>query len=156
MMYIKQAQCMGCGACVESCPSGALSVYEGKAQIDARLCNSCGSCVDACPNGAIATAVPALAPDSTLTRPSAPLPSAAPALRPTVEKQMVQPTRRATAPALGAALAFLGYEIAPRVASAVVETILRHAGEATPSPRVQCVRNGHPRRRRRGAKRASL
>jgi NAD-dependent dihydropyrimidine dehydrogenase PreA subunit len=46
-------RCTGCGACVEVCPAGAITLVDGKARVDEELCTGCGACVDACPEGAI-------------------------------------------------------------------------------------------------------
>jgi len=42
-------RCTGCARCVEVCPSAAVALREGVAQIDRARCRSCGSCVSACP-----------------------------------------------------------------------------------------------------------
>jgi NAD-dependent dihydropyrimidine dehydrogenase PreA subunit len=44
--------CTACGACIESCPRGAIEVGD-VAAIDATLCIGCGVCIDACPNNVI-------------------------------------------------------------------------------------------------------
>ncbi|WP_425059470.1 Caffeyl-CoA reductase-Etf complex subunit CarE [Sporomusa carbonis] len=44
-------QCIGCSACVGTCPFGAI-VEDGKAVIT-ETCTACGACVDVCPVGAI-------------------------------------------------------------------------------------------------------
>jgi len=45
-------ECVGCGACEDSCPNGAI-VVDDIAIIDDRKCNDCGTCVDECPNNAL-------------------------------------------------------------------------------------------------------
>jgi len=41
--------CVGCGACVKTCPMGALSLIGGKPSFDSARCIGCGLCVTACP-----------------------------------------------------------------------------------------------------------
>jgi aryl-alcohol dehydrogenase-like predicted oxidoreductase len=45
--------CEGCGECVEHCENRALSVVDGKAQVDHGLCILCGYCAPHCPRLAI-------------------------------------------------------------------------------------------------------
>lgn len=45
--------CLGCRLCVESCPSGAVKIIQGKAVIDPDKCISCGECIKNCPVNAI-------------------------------------------------------------------------------------------------------
>jgi len=49
---IDKEKCVACGACVDACPQGAITVDEEIATVDDR-CNLCGLCVDACPEEAI-------------------------------------------------------------------------------------------------------
>ncbi len=42
-------KCTGCGACVDVCPSEALSVEDDKIVVNDEACIDCGICVDECP-----------------------------------------------------------------------------------------------------------
>ena len=46
-------RCVGCGACVEACPTGAAGLKGGKARIEAGRCIRCMCCHEACRYGAI-------------------------------------------------------------------------------------------------------
>jgi iron only hydrogenase large subunit-like protein len=45
--------CTGCTSCVKVCPTEAIRVRNGKAEIDANRCVDCGNCVTICPFHAI-------------------------------------------------------------------------------------------------------
>ena len=45
--------CTGCGACVEICPTEAISLHDGKARVDGDKCVDCGVCESECPADAI-------------------------------------------------------------------------------------------------------
>ena len=56
MAFVIGDACVSCGACEGTCPVGAISMGDGKFEIDADKCISCGSCAGQCPTGAISEA----------------------------------------------------------------------------------------------------
>ena len=53
MAFVIGDACVACGACESACPVGAISMGDGKFEIDPGTCISCGSCAGQCPTGAI-------------------------------------------------------------------------------------------------------
>ncbi len=49
---VDKSTCTGCEACIDSCPSEAIVMEDGKATIT-DACVDCGVCVDECPVEAI-------------------------------------------------------------------------------------------------------
>ncbi|AHF06423.1 aldo/keto reductase [Desulfitobacterium metallireducens] len=52
-LHILTNICRGCGTCVETCPNAALSLVDGKAQVDRDSCILCGYCNPVCPEFAL-------------------------------------------------------------------------------------------------------
>lgn len=53
-IFIDQGDCEGCGACVQRCPSKAISFNEnGLAEVNHSICLTCGYCAPVCPARAI-------------------------------------------------------------------------------------------------------
>ena len=51
---VNKDKCVGCGACVEACPTNSIKIGEdNKAVIDQETCEQCGKCQEVCPFGAI-------------------------------------------------------------------------------------------------------
>jgi pyruvate formate lyase activating enzyme len=42
------ARCIACGACIETCPQGAITLSQAGALTDLELCDQCGDCVEDC------------------------------------------------------------------------------------------------------------
>lgn len=45
--------CIQCKICIRLCPQNAISLKDGRIQIDPELCDGCGICAEKCPNGVI-------------------------------------------------------------------------------------------------------
>jgi ferredoxin len=52
---VDPTRCAGCGECVRQCPTGAISLHNGRASIDEDLCIDCRFCVTTCTYRAIRT-----------------------------------------------------------------------------------------------------
>ncbi|MEG0072042.1 MAG: 4Fe-4S binding protein [Raoultibacter sp.] len=51
---INADECIGCGICVDACPSEVLEVVGGVVDcVNEDACIACGDCVEECPMGAI-------------------------------------------------------------------------------------------------------
>ncbi len=50
---LKKAACIGCAKCAHICPAKAITMKDGKAQIDRSLCIRCFCCQEFCPVGAM-------------------------------------------------------------------------------------------------------
>ena len=56
MAHSVNESCVACGACVDTCPVGAITL-EDKAVVNADTCIDCGACEGVCPTGAISGVV---------------------------------------------------------------------------------------------------
>lgn len=50
---INKDECVGCGACIEACAHKAIEMADDKAQLVGGKCKDAWACVDVCPTGAI-------------------------------------------------------------------------------------------------------
>jgi Fe-S-cluster-containing hydrogenase component 2 len=124
IMYVDEERCAGCGACVDVCPRGAISISSGKATISQSLCDRCEACAAVCPEGAILSVI-----ESGLV----PAESRQGALQPK-ESVGVRSVATRVAPALGATLLFLGREVVPRVADYLLDAFDRRMSRNTGNP----------------------
>ena len=54
MIKINARLCVGCGSCVEECPSNAIKIYaEDIAILEPIKCDDCYRCIETCPSNAI-------------------------------------------------------------------------------------------------------
>jgi ferredoxin len=120
MIYVDSEKCAGCGVCEDVCPVEAIRVNDGVARIDQVRCNECEACVEACPNEAILVVIePAEEKAISLREQPAPEVALAEPHRPPA------PLRSQVVPLVGAALAFLGREVAPRLATVLMDALDR-------------------------------
>ena len=131
MIYVDGEKCAGCGVCEDVCPVEAVRVSDGVARIDQDRCNECEACVEACPNEAILVVIePTEEKAISLTTVavqavSKPVPEAALA----EPHRTPAPLRTQVVPVVGAALAFLGREVAPRLAMYLVDALDRRLSQ---------------------------
>lgn len=52
MQYLITERCTGCETCLDVCPTDAIRIEKGRAEITIE-CVGCGACVRVCPEGAI-------------------------------------------------------------------------------------------------------
>ena len=49
MVVIDTKKCVGCGGCIDLCPSIAINMLNDVLTVDADLCTECTICVKVCP-----------------------------------------------------------------------------------------------------------
>ncbi len=50
---INAETCIGCSACIDTCPVAALTMENEKAVVNEETCIDCGNCIPSCPVEAI-------------------------------------------------------------------------------------------------------
>ncbi len=50
---VSKSKCIGCGTCVQHCGSDAITLQNGKAEINGEKCTGCAMCIAVCPVGAV-------------------------------------------------------------------------------------------------------
>jgi NAD-dependent dihydropyrimidine dehydrogenase PreA subunit len=129
VIQVNQELCTGCGACIDVCSIGAIHLLDQRAVIDDALCTACEACIEACPNEAIALHSVVEPSVSIVTLPKAET-SPVTYSKKVVLPEVVTPTR-SLVPLAGAALGFLGRELAPRLVDIVVNTLERRLARST-------------------------
>jgi ferredoxin len=138
MITVNQADCSGCGECVEVCPQGAIRLAAGHIEIDQTRCNGCGLCIDACPSGAI------IRDHQLITQPIEIIP---------IEPEHAQ--RSGGLSTVGSALAYIGTEILPWALPVVIDILEQRTVAHTGLPQQRPVREiGHDRSHRRWGSRS--
>jgi len=109
VIYVNEALCTGCGTCAEICPTGAIQIVNDLAHIDHDMCKACDACLAECPQGAmLAIEEPIRVKRAIVKR------------EPAVVSEPALSSRKLV-PALGAALIFVGQEVIPRMAWALLD-----------------------------------
>jgi ferredoxin len=156
LLRVNGERCTGCGACQDVCPTGAIELVDGIAEIRTDLCHECEACVDACLQGAIESVgelLPVVEGEVVVAE------------RESVVRRPVgvssPSVRRPWLTSLGAALVHVGQEILPQIAASALEAWER--SQATPVSGVQPEEDaglsdagrggGHRWRRRQGRRR---
>ena len=129
VIQVNQESCDSCGICVDACSVGAIQLVEQQAMINDALCTQCEACIDVCPTGSIAAlSVPAR------SIAIAALPAAESRIVPVQNQaalpEMTSPTR-GLMPLAGAALIFLGREVAPRLTDLMIVALERRLARPT-------------------------
>ncbi|MHB8438401.1 MAG: 4Fe-4S binding protein [Acidimicrobiales bacterium] len=57
MSVVISARCTACGACLHTCPEGALVASARRPSVVKTRCTDCFACVEICPAGAISLEV---------------------------------------------------------------------------------------------------
>lgn len=138
MIYVDEERCTGCGTCVDVCPVGAIHLVDGVATIAQEKCIECEACLSACPETAILSVsetVPAKKESVILVKTDS-----------CVSVDVPRAVR--VVPWVGAALAFVGKEVLPRLAMRFVNTLAHHDGPSMAIHKDD-VSNGVDGRRRR-------
>lgn len=147
MAYVDGERCTGCGECLEVCLTGALELIDDVAVIDQGKCRACEACMEVCPAGAILSVTEPDACDASwpmrggATVPVATQPSSI----------SVMSRVRKALPWLGATLAFVGREIVPRMAGALLDAWDRRANNNIAPPGQSSLTSSHTTSRMDGS-----
>jgi NAD-dependent dihydropyrimidine dehydrogenase PreA subunit len=131
MVIVDSKRCTGCGACVELCPVGAIRLIEeasgNHAEIDQAKCQQCEVCIEACPEQAIRPESEPAIEGEIVQAEHKPMPAR-------LQPHQVHPARWMPKAMvwLGPALAFVGREVVPRLADALLDAWDRRSDRTAP------------------------
>lgn len=138
MVFIDSSRCDGCGACLDICPVGAISLCDNRAFIEENLCEGCALCQSACPQNAILSAdmVKPVAGDETAL-----VPVSHPVQVVTTQTRTDVPRLQdLVLPAISSVLIWTGREIVPRLASLALASLDRNIQSAEQTISTQRMR----------------
>jgi ferredoxin len=129
IIQIDKEICTGCGTCIEACSYGAIHLGDHRAEVDNALCTKCEACLDTCTFGAITETNKSMPVSSITIRP---LTDSGTSIRQQpVLLQETTAAKRELKPLAGAALAFIGSEVAPRLLDILMKSIERSIAHPT-------------------------
>ena len=131
MITVQTERCNGCGACVESCPNGAILLQNGVAFISQDLCQECETCLDVCSQGALVYQEQ-LEPVGEVIRIPAPPPVLSISPQPA-------PSRGGLLSAVGTFLLWTGKEWGPRLAEIALNYLYQRIHATEPSSKVERI-----------------
>ncbi len=147
MITVQTEHCNGCGACVESCPNGAILLQNGVAFISQDLCQECEACLDVCPQGALVYQEQ-LEPVGEVIRIPAPPPMLSTSPQPV-------PSRAGFWSAVGTFLLWTGKELGPRLAEITLNYLDQRIQATEPSAKVERISYANQRSVNRARRRRS-
>jgi Fe-S-cluster-containing hydrogenase component 2 len=152
IIQVDQELCTGCGVCIDACPTGAIQLVHQLAVIDDILCTHCQACADACPSEAITAILIPAQPISIVTLPETDSRAVSVQQSETLPATVTPAPR--LAPLADTALAFLGQEVAPRLADIFITALERRLARpattsTTPLPKFSSRSTAQSRGERR-------
>ena len=155
-------RCQGCGACLDVCPEGAISLAGKLAVIDPGSCTGCQVCISECSEAAIYIVIDAAARETVDLTQLQRSPMQGEITTAETPREPGLLARVLRSPTVAGIAAFVGREIVPRAVDAFLggrdrrqSQAIPHTGEGDgPAPAVQSQRgrqrSGRVRERRHG------
>ncbi len=114
-VQINKELCKGCGICIPVCPTGAISLVDGVAEVNHSLCTRCQACLNACPTGAISISELPVRQESSAVQ-------VVPEQATIINESVLQPPARR----LSFVLSSIGSVLLPRLATIFMDALERH------------------------------